>query len=515
MGTKDLEFSQQLVEHSPAMLWRAEPNGQRTYFNAAWLSFTGRGRDLEAGEGWLLSVHPEDVKACQARYLDHLQRCEPFQLEYRLRRADGVYRTVLDRVAPSIASGELTGFFGSCMDVDDLRAREVSSGAHDFFEMSLDCLGIAGFDGYLRYVNPSWTRTLGWTAQELLSRPSVEFVHPDDREATLAARQRLKEGVPLTQLVNRYLCKDGTYRWFEWRSIAHADRGVVYAAARDISEQKWAEERLAQAKEQQELLQRQLVFADRMASIGTLAAGVAHEINNPLAFVAANISMLVNGLESLSGEHPSSRTAELKGMAAEIEVGAERIRKIVSGLMTFSRGGKERLGVVDVHQMLELAIDMTSNKIRDRARLVREYGEIPRVEADEARLAQVFVNLLVNAAQAIPEGNADAHEIRVVTSTDAEGHAVIEVRDTGVGIPKHLIERIFDPFFTTKPVGVGTGLGLSISHTILEGLGGEIAVASTGEHGTTLRVVLPAAAHVQSAADHVQPAPSRRAGLTG
>ena len=301
------------------------------------------------------------------------------------------------------------------------------------------------------------------------------------------------DGKVMSPLKNRYLSKDGTYRWFEWRSVADPEKRLVYAAARDITDQMLAQERLAQATELQEKLQRQLIFADRMATVGTLAAGVAHEINNPLAFVAANIAMIVEGLEALRNNWSSEESAELVDMAVDVQAGAERIRKIVRGLKTFSRAADdERVSVFDVRTVLELAINMTFNEIRHRARLVKDYGKIPLILADDARLAQVFINLLVNAAQALPEGGSATNEIRITTSTDPTGRAVIDIRDTGGGIPADVIGRIFDPFFTTKPVGIGTGLGLSICHSIVTAMGGEISVVSDVGRGTNFRVVLPA-----------------------
>ena len=378
--------------------------------------------------------------------------------------------------------------------------------AAEFFEMSLDNLCVAGFDGYIKRVNPSWTRTLGWTADELMSRPSIEFVHPDDRAATLAARGGLTVGTPLRNLVNRYLHKDGSYRWFEWRSVSRVDLGLVYAAARDITEQKLADERLREARELQGRLQRQLIFADRMASVGTLAAGVAHEINNPLAYVLANVSILAEELQNHRGIDPSQRD-EWLGIVRDALTGAERIQKIVRGLKTFSRAEEERRTVIDVTKVIDLSIDMTFNEIRHRARLVKDYGKIPRVEADDARLGQVFINLLVNAAQAIAEGDSAANEIRVVTATDERGRAVIEVRDTGCGIDPAAIGRVFDPFFTTKPVGLGTGLGLSICHNIVSALGGEITASSEKGRGTAFRVVLPAATTAPPDAERPASAP--------
>jgi two-component system cell cycle sensor histidine kinase/response regulator CckA len=142
--------------------------------------------------------------------------------------------------------------------------------------------------------------------------------------------------------------------------------------------------------------------------------------------------------------------------------------------------------------VLELAVNMAFNEIRHRARLVKDFGSVPFVDADDARLGQVFINLLVNAAQSLPEGNTDGNEIRLVTSTDALGRALVEIRDTGAGIPPALLTRVFDPFFTTKPIGIGTGLGLAICHNIITGMGGEISVQSELGRGTTFRVALPA-----------------------
>lgn len=361
--------------------------------------------------------------------------------------------------------------------------------ADDFFEMSLDAACVAGFDGYFKRVNEAWTRMLGWTKEELLARPVIDFVHPDDRAGVLAGRARLKAGKEMGPLVNRYRHRDGSYRWFEWRSVAAPERELVFAVARDITERKLAEQRLREAEEREVSLQRQLQFADRMASVGTLAAGAAHEINNPLAYVTANIAMILEVVEGLADEP----FATLREMALDVQEGAWRIRKIVGGLKSFSHPGDPQLAVIDVAPVVERSIAMTSNQIRHRARLVTEFGDTPLVEADETRLGQVFVNLLVNAAQAIAEGATAENEIRVVTSTDPDGRACIDICDTGVGIPPADLDRVFDPFFTTKPVGEGTGLGLSMCHTIVAGLGGEVVVTSEQGRGTTFRVVLPAA----------------------
>jgi CheY-like chemotaxis protein len=237
-----------------------------------------------------------------------------------------------------------------------------------------------------------------------------------------------------------------------------------------------------------------------MASVGTLAAGVAHEINNPLAYVSGNLTYVAEELARLLTEaRGAHRTAQVEVLRAvsealdEAQHGAGRVRDIVKDLKTFSRDDEAEAGPLDLRPVLESSLSMCNNEIKHRARLRKEWGEVPRVHATEAKLGQVFLNLLVNAAQALKDGAADQHEIVVRTFTDAQGRAVVEVRDSGCGIPPENLKRIFDPFFTTKPVGVGTGLGLSICHNIVTALGGTISVESELEKGTCFRVVLPPA----------------------
>ena len=374
----------------------------------------------------------------------------------------------------------------------------------DFFAMSLDCLCVAGVDGYFKRVNASWTRTLGWTPEELLASPSIDFLHPEDRDVTLAARSRLVAGEPMGPLRNRYRCKDGSYRWFEWRSIAHLERGVVYAAARDITEPILAERRLREASAREVELSRQLVFAHRLASVGTLASGVAHEINNPLSAVTANIETLLDRLATIGVGTSTTATAaalaESRAMALDVRAGAERIRHIVHELATYPRGGGERPIAFGVAGVVDLAAGLAAGELCQRAVLVKELGPTPLVLADEASLAQVLVNLIINAIQALPASDTSRNEIRIVTSTDAAGRAVIEVRDRGPGIPAAILDRIFDPFFTTKPVGAGSGLGLFVCHNLVSAMGGAITASNAEGGGATFRVTIPAAAPAAVAA---------------
>jgi signal transduction histidine kinase len=258
----------------------------------------------------------------------------------------------------------------------------------------------------------------------------------------------------------------------------------------------------------QERMREQLLISERMASAGMLAAGVAHEINNPLAVAVTNVDYAADVFSTWSEKARKARENDAAGEGTGREApefdevgealrdaseGLRRIRDIVLDVKLFSRPLDSSASRLDIRKVLDSSTRMAWNEIRHRAQLVKDYGSVPLVDANESRLGQVILNLVVNAAHAIGDGHAEANTIRLVARTDDAGWAVVEVSDTGCGIPAKNLERIFDPFFTTKPVGVGTGLGLSICHRIVTELGGRIEVASEVGKGTTFRVALPPA----------------------
>jgi len=261
---------------------------------------------------------------------------------------------------------------------------------------------------------------------------------------------------------------------------------------REISERERLEAR-ARSEARVRDLERQLFHSERLTTVGRLAAGIAHEINNPLAYVTANLEVVAESLGGLLAQRSPDTHSELRAAIGDAREGAERVRKIVRGLRSFSRSAEEKRVPIALPDVLSAAIRLTSNEVKHRALLVRELGDTPLVLADDGRLTQVFINLLVNAAHAIPEGHSDANRITVRTRSDAEARAVVEIADTGTGMPPDVLARAFDPFFTTKEVGEGTGLGLSICHGIISGLGGHIAIDSAPGRGCVVRVVLPPA----------------------
>ncbi len=334
-------------------------------------------------------------------------------------------------------------------------------------------------DGRFVWVNRAYAQALAYEEPEQLVGLAIStLVEPEDvptqrsREAALILKR-----VQQAPHVYRVRKRDGSRVLLEVTSIFidYEGQPAALTMARDVTLRRQ--------------LERQLVEADRLAALGTLAAGIAHEINNPLAYVMLNLEWIVRKLPDLKRD-PSSMEG-LMAMLEEARQGAERVSTIVRELRSFSRADGDSRHPVDLARVVQSAIRMVGNEIRYRARVVTAFETVRPVWGNEARLEQVVVNLLLNAAQAMPEARSEENEIRVELRPDGERHAVLEVHDNGAGIAPEVLPRIFDPFFTTKPVGLGTGLGLSICHGIVTTFGGQIAAYSEPDRGTTFRVLLP------------------------
>ena len=261
----------------------------------------------------------------------------------------------------------------------------------------------------------------------------------------------------------------------------------------------------------QKLTDARLLAADRMASVGILASGVAHEIKNPLAAIAANVELAVGDVTSLNENASAQQKPALQRLVAELADAREssaRIRHMVQDLGVLSRGETDVTQPVDLHETIEAALRVTANQTRHAATIVRKFGSIPAVLGTEARLGQLLRNLIMNAVKAIPAGDANHNEIRITThagGTDDAKRVVLEVADTGPSMNENTARRLFTPYFTTKPVGHGIRLELAICHRIVTSLGGTIAARSGGGTGNVFRVELPSA---NAAPEHKDAAPA-------
>jgi signal transduction histidine kinase len=245
---------------------------------------------------------------------------------------------------------------------------------------------------------------------------------------------------------------------------------------------------------------RRLEEAERFAAQGRLAASVGHEINNPLTYVSLNIEQAVTAAERVVGPDVDAgvlrEVAVLPELLRECKVGLDRIRDVARELLGLSRSSAVRPEIFSLNGLVEESLAMARSHVENRVYVRKRYGEIAPVSGKRSALGQVFLNLIVNAAQALPEGTP-TNELRLETH-EHEGHAVVEVADTGVGIPSHIIPHIFDPFYTTKPIGKGTGLGLAVSYGIVADHGGRIDVESEVGRGSVFRVSLPIARRLAS-----------------
>jgi two-component system NtrC family sensor kinase len=344
------------------------------------------------------------------------------------------------------------------------------------------------FDSEGRYVG-IWTSSdelLAMPREQALGRTIMEVHGPQGGAFFMdRVRETLATGKPVR--FEYSLQVSGGVRWFSAESMMAPNRPTVVFLVRDNTSYK--------------KLEQQLIQADRLAALGMLAAGVAHEVNNPLSYVSANLGFLSESLSSvrraLSGADGPMDAAyvdrllsECAEAITEAREGASRIRHVVGDLKTFARGQEPEEGLVDVRRALESSLNLVMTELRQRARVDRRLEDVPLVRGNEAQLGQVFLNLLINASHAINLGAPDQNQVEVRLHEERPW-VVIEIQDTGHGIPPDMLKLIFDPFFTTKPVGVGTGLGLSICHGIVTSMGGEISVESTVGRGTCFRVKLP------------------------
>ncbi|MFL5344037.1 MAG: PAS domain S-box protein [Hyalangium sp.] len=431
-------------------------------------------------------VHPADLSRVREALAAALENRTQVELEYRIEPAGSGYRWLSCKgdVLSDLA-GTPVRITGTVMDITARKQAEQELRRQALiFESFYDGVLITDLSGRIVDMNPSAERMFGRAKAEALGQTLFSVLHPGETDILTANILSMLEQAGRWTGEVGFERKDGTVCACESVGVPLKDaEGRTIACImvhRDITERK--------------NLQARLVMADRLASVGTLGAGVAHEINNPLAYMLVNLHLIRVGLERLEAIASPSAIEPLQQLVQETTEGAERIAGIVQDLKTFARGEQEaRLGPVDVRRSVELACKMADNMLRHRARLVLDFDSVPLVEANESRLCQVFLNLLLNAAQAIPEGEpAERHEVSVRLRSPFPGQVVVEVRDTGVGMTAEVLSRVFDPFFTTKAIGAGTGLGLSICHGIIESMKGTISAESVPGKGSTFRVVLRA-----------------------
>jgi PAS domain S-box-containing protein len=536
----------QLAENAREVFWLLEiPSGRISYVNPAYEAIFGRTRQslYDDPEDWYQGIHPEDRARVIAAY--EAAASHPYDEEYRIVRPDGAVSWIRDRSVPVCdASGRIIRVAGIA---EEITARKRSEEALKSLNRALLTLGRCNealvraaseqalYDEVCRVIVEEGGYRMCWVGlvehdERRTIRPvahagidegyvaALDLVWSDTERGRGPTGTAARTGRPV--LGRDFLTDPTLTPWRDqalkrgFRSLAALPM-VVEGACLGVLTMHSGEpeafneeelrflERLAEdlafgvaahrARVERDRLTAHLARADRLVAMGTLAAGVAHEVNNPLTYVVSALDYV----DELLGAAHSGLTAEaalrVRGVLAEAREGTERVRLIVRDLRSLSRGEETLVELVDLHPVLDFAIGMSRNELKHRARLTRDYRPVPRVRANAAKLGQVFLNLLINAAQAVPPGRVELNEIQVTTSTDPDGRARIEIWDSGTGVAPEVASRLFEPFVTTKRMGEGTGLGLSICKAAVAALGGEIGFEAAPGRGTIFRVTLPAA----------------------
>jgi PAS domain S-box-containing protein len=487
--TDHLELSREaraLLDRSPVGVTVISIDGKsmsRVYANPAAAVLLGYAPDEIAQIPPTLPVAPEQRERMAAFGQESLaEGGPPAHVETVILRRDGTRVPVEASLSVVRREGNRSLIMAIIFDITErVRAQEqlrVSEARfRSFAELAPDSITVIA-RGRMAYANACAARTFGFeSAEELCARPLDQLVVAEDLPLMFDRMRRVREGEKVYPSEYRAARKDGSVAIVEIHSVAIEYEGqpALLALGRDAGERR--------------RLQAELMRTDRMATIGLLAASVAHEINNPLTYVLLALRRLRLRIEELVPD--GAARAEALGLLDEAREGGDRVVEIVRELLQYARAepASSPPTEVDVTAALEAAVRLAGSALAQRAQVVRDYHDVPRIRAHDARLTQVFLNLVVNAAQSFESADHDRNQVRLSVRAKAEPREVIvEIADNGPGIPQEHLAHIFDPFFTTK-LATGTGLGLTVSRSIIEGYGGTIEAETSGA-GTVLRVRL-------------------------
>jgi len=490
-------FAQAVPNH----VWAAPADGQLNWFNDRVYEYSGAAPGTLDGDGWGDLVHPEDRPIAAERWRAALASGDVYEMEFRLRRADGRYRWHIARALPIRGPrGDVVRWIGANTDIDDQKATAAALAALNatleqrvaeqaaerdrLWHTSQDLLAVVDESGVFRAANPAWRSVLGWAPAEVVGTHHLQFVHPDDRPNSDAALDHAL-AAPLPAYENRCVHRDGSVRWISW--VASHENGAVYATGRDITREKQAAAELATAQEA-------LRQSQKMEAVGQLTGGIAHDFNNMLAVVVGSLELL--GRRLGGGDARAQRYLDAAGD------GARRAALLTQRLLAFSRQQPLQPEPINVNRLVAGMSDLLRHSIGADVRLETVLsGGLWRTHADPNQLENIVLNLAVNARDAMPEGGRLTIETQNTHLDDryasaqvglaAGQYVLIAVTDTGSGMPPQVMEKAFDPFFTTKPIGKGTGLGLSQVYGFVKQSGGHVKIYSEVGQGTTIKIYLP------------------------
>ena len=449
---------------------------------------------------FLNGVHPDDREKTRSAYesASNPDLRALYDVEYRtIGKEDGIVRWVAAKGRGLFdAQGVCYRVLGTAIDITARKAAELrlhelndrleqevterTAERNRVWEMSRDLLGIMGFDGLLKAINPAWETTLGRDTETLLALSFREQVHPDDHGAVEQVMERLLRGETVERFEDRLAHADGSWRWISWTLVPEGD--VFYAVGRDVTPEKETAEELAYAQEA-------LRQSQKMEAMGQLTGGVAHDFNNLLTPIVGSLDLLQR--KGVGNER------EQRLIEGAIQ-SADRAKILVQRLLAFARRQPLQPTAVDVRRLVEGMADLLSSTTGPQVRVIVEAADnLPLAQADPNQLEMALLNLGVNARDAMPDGgtlriSATRDSVRSPGGALRRGHYVrLSVADTGIGMDDATLARAVEPFFSTKGIGKGTGLGLSMAHGLAAQLGGALTISSQEGVGTNVELWLP------------------------
>jgi PAS domain S-box-containing protein len=476
---------------APVMIWMTGPDRLCTFVNKGWLDFTGRSLEQELGTGWAQGLHLEDLDRCLDVYQNSFNARESFTMEYRLLRSDGEYRWVLDSGTPRFApDGAFLGYIGSCIDITERKSAE------EQFRLVLDAtpnaMIMVDSAGVINFANASAATVFGYSLSQLIGCQIETLIpegfrdrHPGEHKHFVSQPGSTANGVGRDLFGRR---KDGTEFPVEARlNPIHTAEGLfVLASLIDVTERKEAE-----VEHQRQNME--LARAGRVALMGELAASLAHEVNNPVGAIVANASA---GQRLLAADKIG--TEEMTELLADIVADGRRAGEIIRGIRNMVRKGEAQHALVQINDIIDDLLRIIHGEAIGRE--VRVTIEVDpnagQVWGDSVQLLQVFLNLTVNAFEAMSALGSNARSLIIHAGNDGNENILVKVRDSGPGFPIGIGEQLFEPFFSTK--AEGTGMGLAIARSIVEAHGGALSAENCDDGGACFTIRLPEAKEEKS-----------------
>jgi len=476
-----------MADTAPLMIWMSGTDKLYTFFNKGWLNFTGRPLEQELGNGWVESVHSEDLDDCLEVYVSSFEARRPFTMEYRLRREDGEYRWVLDIGRPRFASDSaFLGYIGSCIDITERKQ------AQDRFRLVVEAspTGIVLVDpqGNIVLVNARAEKLFGYGREELIGQP-IELLVPERFRGENPAHRAGFHAAPTVWAMGagrELFCrrKDASEFPVEIGTspIQSPEGPLVLSAIVDITERKQAE---AEARKHRE----ELAHLSRVTIMGELAASLAHELNQPLTGIVNNASAGRRFIAKGRADLP-----KLDRIFEAVVADGRRAGEIIQGIRAMVHKDNQVRAHVNLNDVIASVLRLVHSDALERhcVLVTKTDPELPLVEGDQVQLQQVLLNLLVNGFEAMGETPLAERRVIICSEHESDGRVRVSVRDFGTGLPPKKPEQIFEHFFTTKRQGLG--MGLAIVRSIVSSHGGELAAVNAEGGGTCVYFSLPAVA---------------------